>query len=382
MNKLKVAVVGCGEVGRMRHIPGFLRQKKCVSVCAVCDTNQSLARNVAAKFNIPHAYTDLSELLSREELDIVSVCTPPRTHVSIATKSMEHGCHVLLEKPMALSVDDCDKMISSSRKYGVKLCIVHNQKFYPPYLRAQELAKTGVIGSLTNMTILFSVPSGQYIDQENHWINRLPGGPVEECGSHPIYLSLPFLKEIKNVSVSARKTTGHPWVTVDNYDIMLEGNDLTCQIINSYGGDFTALEIELIGTRGLLKMDLQSMSLTFSRGQRLEPMSSSVHSSGFLLSLHSLNVAGQIVKNVVSNAFSAVSGKTFVSHYILIQKFIDSIAGDKEVPVTPEEGRETTRVMAEIVRQLGSISPVQAGIEELGLETSRSHANAKVLAIE
>ena len=348
-SKLKVAVIGCGEVARMRHLPGFLRLKKDVSISAVCDVDRSIANIVAEKFGIPHAYSDFRELLALDKPDIVAVCTPPKTHTSIVTESMESGCHVFLEKPMALSVADCDNMISSSRKYGAKLCIAHTARFYPPYQKAQELVKNGVIGKLTNMNILFSVPSSQYIDKKDHWINKLLGGAVEECGPHLVYLSLPFLKEIKSIGAFATKTTSHSWVAFDNYNIMLEGKEAVCHIINTYGGDYTVFEIDLIGTKGLLKLDLQSMSQVFSRGQRIEPMSSSIRSSGVLLASYSLNVAGQIIKNVASNAFATLSGKTFVSHYILIQSFIESIVREKQVPVPPEEGRETVRIMEKIV---------------------------------
>lgn len=352
MDKLRVAVVGCGLVAQNRHIPGFLRLKKNVSICAVCDTNQNIARNVAGKFNIRHPYADLQELLSREKPDIVDVCTPPQTHLSIATESMASGSHVLLEKPMAFSVRDCDKMISASQEHGVKFCIVHNQKFYPPFLKAQELVENGAIGKLINMRILFSVPRDQYVGQENHWVHRLPGGAIGECGPHAVYLALSFLRKIKDVDVHATKTTVHPWVSFDDYDIVLEGENLQCHIINTYSGDYSAFDIDLIGTKGMIKVDLQRMLLAFFRGQRLEPMSHNIHSSGVLLAFSSLNAAGQILKGVASNAFATMLGKTFVSHYILIREFVNSIVNDQEVPVPPEEGRETTRVMEEIVKRL------------------------------
>jgi len=101
MNKLKVAVVGCGFVAQKRHIPSFLRLKDDVSLCAVCDLNQDLARSVANRFGVPNAYSDLSEMLLKEHPDIVDVCTPPKVHAPVAVESMESGCHVLLEKPMA-----------------------------------------------------------------------------------------------------------------------------------------------------------------------------------------------------------------------------------------------------------------------------------------
>lgn len=350
--KIKVALVGCGEVAERRHLPGLLRLNKNVSVVAICDVDFDKVCRVAGKFKINRVYDNFSELLLREEPDVVSVCTPPSTHGSVALEALSQGCHVLLEKPMALTVEECDRLIFTAQKKGLKLCVAHNQRFYPPYLRAQELVNAGKIGALTNMRILFAVPASQYVAQENHWINKLAGGPVEECGPHPVYLALPFLKKVNSIKVVARKTTRYPWVSLDNYDILLEGQELNCHIINSYGGDLAIIEIDFVGNKGVLKLDLQTMTLTFSRGQKLEPMASSIRTSGVLLSAHSLNIAGQIVKNVVSNAFAAFFGKTFVGHYLLIEKFINSVVNDTEVPVSPEEGRETVRVMNEIVRQV------------------------------
>jgi predicted dehydrogenase len=350
-----VALVGCGEVAERRHIPGFLRLKRGISVVAVCDVDFNKANRVARKFKIPEVYDNFSELLLKETPDIVSVCTPPSTHFPMAMEALAHDCHVLLEKPMALTVDECEKMISTAEKKGLKLCVVHNQRFYPPYLKAQELIHAGEIGVLTNMRIFFAVPQSQYIANEHHWINKLPGGPVEECGPHPVYLALPFLKKVKSVTVTARKTTSYPWVSFDNYYILLEGQDLICQIINSYNGDLTINEIDFIGNQGVLKLDLQTMILTFSRGQKLEPMASNIRTAGVLLASHSLKIAGQIAMNVMSNALMAISGRTFVGHYILIEKFVNSVVHDVDVPVSPEEGRETVRIMNEIVRQVSKV---------------------------
>ena len=102
MSKLKVGVVGCGFVAKKRHIPAFLRLNKDVDLCAVCDLNEAVAGAVAKEFRIPHVYSDVSEMLSKEGLDVVDVCTPPQVHALIAVEAMESGCHVLLEKPMAI----------------------------------------------------------------------------------------------------------------------------------------------------------------------------------------------------------------------------------------------------------------------------------------
>lgn len=343
MTKLKAGVVGCGFVAQRRHLPSFLRLKRYVSIRATCDLNLDLAKEVAKKFGILHVYSSLSEMLSKENLDIVDVCTSPHAHTSVAVKSMESGCHVLLEKPMALKVSDCDNMIQASRRYGVKLSVVHNQRFYPPFLKAQELVKNGAIGKLTGMRILSLTHKDEYMAHENHWVHRLPGGVIGETGPHAIYMSLAFLKNVRNVYVSAKKILKYPWVSYDNYRIELEGENVNSSIIISHANDCAVEDVDLFGTEGIIKMDLQSMLLTLYKRRDLNLAS---------LAISSLNTAGQIIKGVASNAFRVTLGKTFLGHDLMIKKFIDSILNDQPVPVPPEEGRETIRVMEMVVNKL------------------------------
>jgi len=256
MDKLKVAVVGCGFVAQKRHIPSFLRLKKDVSMCAVCDLNLDLARSVANRFNIPNAYSDLSEMLSKEKPDVVDVCTPPKAHAPVAIEAMEHGCHVLLEKPMAPSLSDCDRMIQASRKYGVKLSIVHNERFYPPFLKAEELVKSGAIGELTGMRVLSLTHREIYMAHENHWVHKLPGGVIGETGPHAVYLSRVFVKNVNNVDFCARKKTDYPWVLYNDYRVELEGENMNSSIYVSHASDYTAGEVDLFGTDYALKVDL------------------------------------------------------------------------------------------------------------------------------
>jgi len=343
MNKLKVAVVGCGFVAQKRHIPSLLRLKREVSLCAVCDLNQGLAREVARRFSIPQVYSSLSEMLSKEDLNLVDVCTPPQAHAPVAIESMESGCHVLLEKPMAPNVSDCDRMIRVSQKYGVKLSVVHNERFYPPFLKAQELVKSGAIGKLTGMRILSLTHRAMYMADENHWVHRLPGGVVGETAPHAIYMSLAFLKNVRNVDVCAKNTLKYPWVLYDDYRIELEAENMNSSIMISHASDFTAADVDLFGTEGMIKMDLQSMLLALYKRRDLKPTS---------LALSSLSVAGQMVRGVVSNAFAVMLGRTMLGHDIMFEKFVNSIINDQPVPVPAEEGRETIRVMEMLVNKL------------------------------
>ena len=347
MSKLKVAIVGAGFVAQKRHIPAFLRLKRYVSLTAVCDLNYELAREVAKKFGIPNAYSDLKEMLSKEQPDIVDVCTPPGAHAPVAIEAMEAGSHVLLEKPMASSLADCDKMIEAAKRNNVKLSVVHNQRFYPPVLKAEELVKSGVVGELTGMRILSLTPRKEYLIHERHWIHKLPGGIIGETGPHVIYLSLVFVKNVRNVNVIARKLSKYPWVLYDDYRIEIEGENITSSILISHSTNYTASKMELYGTEYLLDLDLQSMHLIKFKRSTLEPTT---------IATTSLNVAWQIVKGTLSNAIKVALSRPMLGHDIMVEKFVKSILYDLPVPVTPEEGRETVRILEIIVNKINRFS--------------------------
>lgn len=343
MSKLKVGVVGCGLVAKKRHIPAFLRLKKDVDLCAVCDLNEAVARSAAKEFSISHVYSDVSEMFSKEGLNVVDICTPPQVHAPIAIEAMESGCHVLLEKPMALNVSDCDEMIKISKKYGTKLSVVHNQLFYPPFMKGLELVDRGAIGKLTGMRVSSFTHREVFMPLKDHWIHRLPGGVLGETGPHVVYMSLAFLKNVKEVNVSSSKSLDYPWVLYDDYRIELAGENMTSSILISHANDYTASEVELFGTEAIIKIDLQSMLLTKYRRENLTPMS---------VAYSSLNTAGQMTKGVFKNAFRVMLKRPMLGHDIMIEKFVKSIINDQSVPVSSEEGRETIRIMEMIVNKL------------------------------
>lgn len=348
MTKIKVGVVGSGFIAKKEHIPSFLRLKKDVTISAVCDLNQSLATSVAKKFGIPAAYSNLSEMLEKENLDIVDISTPPQVHTPLAIEAMEKGCHVLLEKPMALKVSDCDRMIDVSQKHSLKLCVVHNEIFRPPLLKARQLVAEGDIGKLTGMRWCRLTHRGEYMSLKNHWVHRLPGGVLGETGPHAVYTSLCFLKNVKNVDIYAKKALEYPWVSYDYFNIMLEGENIISSIVISHSNDCFVADVDLFGTKGVLKMNLESMLLIRYELNEKKPVR---------LALSSLSAIAQTVKGVTSNAAKVMLGRQGAlsrarGHAVVIEKFVNSVINDQQPPVTGEEGRETVRVMEIITEKL------------------------------
>ena len=343
-NKLQVGIVGCGGVAVKRHIPGFIRLKRDVVLRAVCDRNEDLAKETAKKFNIPKTYQSLSQMLSGESLDIVDICTPPQIHAPLTVEALEHGCHILLEKPMALTTSDCDQMLDASRKYGRKLCIVHNVLFHPPLLKARKLVSEGAIGDFIGMRIFLSDPRDEMVMRKDYWIHKLPGGLIGETGPHTVYLSLAFLNKVNNVDIYAKNFLEHPWAPFDEFRIELEGENAVSSVAISYSSNRYAADIDILGTEGALHLDLQSMIVLRHRAKTsLNPWN---------LVSTSLGSTSQIVTGLLANSFKVATRRFRLGHDTVIEMFVKSILSNARPLVTGEEGRETVRVMEMIVEKL------------------------------
>lgn len=346
MSKIKVGIIGCGFIASKWHIPGYQRLKA-VSVQAVCDISPQLAASTAKKFNVPNSYSNVTEMLQNEGLDIVDICTPPATHAPLAIEAMEKGCNVMSEKPMALKLADCDEMVRISQKQGVKLCVIHNELFRPPVIEARRLVEEGAIGKVLGMQWTRFTHREEYLAKENHWIHKLPGGLLGETGPHASYTSLAFLKKIKNVDVTAKNNLKLPWAPFDYFDITMEGEDLISSVIISHASDNYVADIGIFGTKGMLKIDLQNMLLTQYKLNNTKAIS---------LARYTLGNGGKMISNVFSNAAKLIFAKNTLmmvnGHAREIELFADSVINDKRPPVTGEEGRDVIRVMEMLVQKL------------------------------
>ena len=343
-DKLKIGIVGCGAVARERHIPGFLKVKGKAVLQAACDKNENLAREIAGHNGISGVYSDISEMLDRERLDIVDICVPQQIHAPLAIEALERGCHVLIEKPMALKTTECDAMIKASRKSGARLCLVHNVLFHSPFLRAKELVARGAIGTVTGMRIFLSDHRDEVLTNPDHWIHGIPGGLLGETGPHVAYMSLAFINKVNRVDVFARSFRKYPWAPFDEFRIEMEGEQGLSSILISYTSNHHNAYVDILGTEGALHLDLNSM-LLIRQGQRdsLKPVK---------LALDLLGTGMQIAGGVASNVFKVLLGQVKLGHDVIIERFVDSVRDGTESPVTEEEGRETTRIVEMMVERL------------------------------
>ena len=126
---MNIGLIGCGRVSEI-HLLAYKHISE-ANVVAVSDINLHRARAFAKKHGIEKAFENSSELFNIKNLDFVDICTPTSTHTKIACDAAKYGHNILLEKPMARSTEECDKIIHDISKHGVKLSICHNQLFLP-----------------------------------------------------------------------------------------------------------------------------------------------------------------------------------------------------------------------------------------------------------
>ena len=144
MDKLRIGFVGAGIMSE-KHAQVYRTHPNCEMV-AVCDLNEDRARDFAAQFDLPDTFRTHQEMLSGAELDLVSVCTPDFAHAEPTVDAANAGKHVLVEKPLAVTVGDAEAMIDAAQRNGVKLMAQFSHRWATAYRHTKDLLAEGDLG--------------------------------------------------------------------------------------------------------------------------------------------------------------------------------------------------------------------------------------------
>jgi predicted dehydrogenase len=198
---LRWGLVGCGDIANKRVAPA-LRDSLGSSLLAVARARAELAAEFARRHGAPRFYATWRDLLRDGEVDAVYLATPVNLHAEQAVAAAEAGKHVLCEKPMALDVAGCDRMIAAARKSGVRLGVAYYRHHYPVVARLRELLRSGEIGRPVLVHAqafeLFDPPA----DHPRSWLLRKSesgGGPMMDFGCHRIEVLLDLLGPVSAV---------------------------------------------------------------------------------------------------------------------------------------------------------------------------------------
>ena len=188
---VSIGVIGCGRIAQVRHLPEYACNSD-AHIAAVCSLNKERAASIGSQYGA-RVYSSYEELLADPDIDAVSVCTSNTSHCEISVKALRSGKHVLCEKPMATTLDECELMISAANETGKHLMIAHNQRFAQAHIEAKELIAQGAIGKILTFRTAFchKGPESWTIDPDDNWFfdkSRAAFGVMADLGVHKIDL--------------------------------------------------------------------------------------------------------------------------------------------------------------------------------------------------
>jgi UDP-N-acetyl-2-amino-2-deoxyglucuronate dehydrogenase len=186
---LNFALVGCGRIAQ-RHADLLGQgQIEGATLTALCDEKPERARRFSEQYGVP-AYTDMDQLAAREDIDVISVLTPSGLHADHVVRLAKYRKHIVVEKPMALTLDDADAMISACDRAGIQLFVIKQNRFNVPVTKLREALEAGRFGKLVLGTVRVRWCRRQdYYDQDS-WRGTwsLDGGVLSNQASHHVDL--------------------------------------------------------------------------------------------------------------------------------------------------------------------------------------------------
>jgi UDP-N-acetyl-2-amino-2-deoxyglucuronate dehydrogenase len=327
MQPLRVAAIGAGG-GATAHFEAA-RLTEAFEVAGVLDVDAQRARAQAARHGIARCYGDLDELLSDDGASCVAVLTPPDTHEALTCAALEGGRHVVCEKPLGRTVEECDRMLDAAAGTGRRLLPVHNRIYSHAMTTVGELVSAGKLGSVV-LAESTGIESPATVDAAG-WLrtDASLGGVVIAQATHPLYVLRWLLGD------AARVTAGAGALTLE-----MTGEDSAALIVEFRSGALASLiatfaatpgsgdhAIRLFGTTGTLETTLRGG--TRERPERLRAVLPSRFGDD---ELHELPLPA--------------SDGWITSFQRMWEDYAQAIQNDGPALVSAEDGREAVRLVA------------------------------------
>ncbi len=340
----RAAIIGAGFISTDKHLPAWRRLCRKVRVVAVCDIDRSRAEAVSRQFGVPAAYANARQMLERERPDFVDICTPPGAHAGLAVAALQADAQVLIEKPLAVNAEECERIVEAQRASRGRVEVAHTDLCHPSVVEARRRIARGDIGDFTGMRVFYSTPVALWMTDPDHFAHRLPGGSIGETGPHVVYLARSFVGPIREVRVRGRKVLSqYPWSPFDDYHLELAGERAACSVVLTYTSRHSAYMVELWGADGVLKIDMQSKVLVNYKRANRSPAG---------IGLSALGEAAQIASGAVANGAGYLAGRFRKTHDRPIAGFVERSASGLPPVAAAEDRLETVRVMGVIGERL------------------------------
>jgi len=341
MQKVKVGIIGCGSIAKHRHAPEYGINAG-VEIVAFADRKLDRAADLALKYG-GKAYDRWEDVVSRTDIDAISVCTSNISHAPISIAALETGKHVLCEKPLATTDEDAAAMIAAGRRSGRFLMVGQNQRLAPLHMKAYELMRSGVIGRVISFKTSFSHPGpeGWSIDGRDSWFfdkEQAVVGSMGDLGVHKADLLLWLLGE-PIVEVSAFvEHNAKPFGNVDDNAVCLLRTrtnaigTLTASWSHNPGEDNSTV---IYGTEGILRIAANPqypviVNLASGENQYYETGRMQTNDAG---GQTDTGIVRAFIQSIVTNTPPEISGEEGRRALAVILACMESAKTGRHVPV-------------------------------------------------
>lgn len=251
---LNVAIVGCGGIAQVIHMP-LLKKHPDVKLQALCDVDTSKAAIIAEKFNVPHIYDDIEEMLQRESLDVVFILTPNNLHLPMTLLALDQGLHVFLEKPAGRNRTEVERMGQRASEVNRTIMIGMQNRFQSDVQALYKLLQAKELGNI------FFVKTGwlhaRHKAVKQPWLfqkNISGGGVVMDLGVQLVDLVWWLLGKLDPISVKSFSFQINPELAVEDFCVacITFANNISISLEISW--DFPAANdyfyLEIAGEKG------------------------------------------------------------------------------------------------------------------------------------
>jgi predicted dehydrogenase len=355
---LRVTIVGCGKIAD-QHVHAIRRISDC-SIVAVCDQEPLMAQQLAERFKIPGVFSNTREMLNAVSPDVVHITTPPQSHYSLARECLEEGSHVYLEKPFTVTGEETESLIELAKQKNIKITAGHNLQFTLEMLEMRRLLREGFVGrGPAHLESYFSYDLGDptyakgLLQDQNHWVRKLPGGLLHNIISHGVARLAEFLDDdVTEMEITAIAGQSPMLKSLDEEQILDELRVLlrdktgrtACFCFSTQLKGLN--QLRLYGPEGSIVVDHTSGSVVRDKYRPCK--------SYLTYFLPPLRAAREYLRNARINVTNFVRQRLHQDAGMkeLIERFYTSIRSGSPPPIPYREIILTARIMDEIFVQI------------------------------
>lgn len=356
MTRVRFGLVGCGKVGGLHA--GALATIPEARLAAVCDASAARAQAFAAQWNVP-SFTNVEEMAAAGLVDAIDVCTPHPLHAEPVVAAARHRVHAIVEKPMAASLEDCDRMIAAAQAAGTRLSVISQRRWYPPVQRMKQAIDAGKIGRPALATFLMLSWRDEAYYRSDPWRGKWStegGGVLINQSAHQLDMLTWLMGDIEEVS-GYWANLNHPYVEIEDTALAMiryknGGLGSIVASVSQNPGIYTKVHVH--GANGYSVGVQTDSGATFVAGM------SGVQDAAFN---DVWTIPGEAA---LRDAYEAEDRQLFAAvdptryfHAAQLRDFALAIAQGRPPAVSPEEARRTVELFTAVYRSNQLRQPVR-----------------------